>query len=148
MADEKTMEQRILERAEECHLDRTIINCILRMTEDEKAKLPDLLKAADYILGLKGKAAEADAVPVMPDVDMENMANYTEKELLTMQAQLERYLREGADGDATEEPPPCDRRSQSDKRSPSGVQTPTVSPSPKPGDGAAVRIALEDFLHG
>ena len=145
MTEEKDLKQRVLARARERHLEESVVGCILDLIQSEKQKLPDLLKAFDFLQSLEKEDAPADTL--LEDLNVEDMSQYTEAELRRIQAQLERYLKGGLDGDEKEPPPgteapPTDRQRTDGRRPPSGTPKPESSGTP------GINLELGDFLHG
>ena len=153
MAEEKDLKQRVLARARERHLEESVVGCILNLIQDEKQKLPDLLKAFDFLQSLEKEDTSAEAAVTVLAED-EDYSQYTEEELRDLQAKLEAFLKGESDGETKETAPaPPDRRPPSDRRSPSispapsGRPSPPGTPGPESGTGG-INLRLEDYFHG
>lgn len=141
MAEEKDLKQRVLERAREQHIEDSVVGCILNLIQDSKQKLPDLLKAFDFLQGLEKEDTSAEALP--DTLDTEDMSGYTDAELRTMQAKLERYLEGESDGDTEDKPPSVPAPSV-----PTPVSMPSAAPKPENGGTPGINLRLEDYFHG
>ena len=139
---EKDLKQRVLERARERHLEESVVGCILDLIQGQNQKLPDLLKAFDFLQSLEKEDASADALP--ENLNVEDLSQYTEEELRAMQAKLERYLEGESDGDSEEKP--TERRCPPVSAQP--VPAPSGTPKPESGGTPGISLDLGAFLHG
>lgn len=136
MAEDKDLKQRVLEKAREQHVEEDVVRCILNLVQDEKQKLPDLLKAFDFLQGLEKEDTSADTLP--DTLDTEDMSGYTDAELRDLQARLEEYLKGESDGEPTKEPPDA---------APS-VSPPSGTPEQANGGTPGINLDLGAYLHG
>ena len=136
MAEDKDLKQRVLEKAREQHVEEDVVRCILNLVQDEKQKLPDLLKAFDFLQGLEKEDTSADALP--DTLDTEDMSGYTDAELRDLQARLEEYLKGESDGEPTKEPPDA---------APS-ISPPSGTPEQANGGTPGINLDLGAYLHG
>ena len=144
MAEDKDLKQRVLERAREQHVEEDVVRCILNLVQDEKQKLPDLLKAFDFLQGLEKEDTSTDALP--DTLDTEDMSGYTDAELRDLQARLEEYLKGESDGEPTKELP--DRRPPSDAAPSISPPSPSGTPEQANGGTPGINLDLGTYLHG
>ncbi|MBQ9492274.1 MAG: hypothetical protein IJR54_00855 [Oscillibacter sp.] len=102
MAEEKSLKERLLEVAREENIADSVAKGIVAALTDDKAKLADLMKGYEFLQSIEKDSAKDNGIP--DGLETADFSRYTDAELYSLLAKLERALKEPATETVPERP--------------------------------------------